>query len=68
MTSTIDKLLLENGADVNAKDNLDCTPLHMSVDRLAPTELQNLLEHRADANAVGKYNRTPLSYAFIYNK
>ncbi len=40
----------------------------MAVHRLTLTEAQKLLEYEVNVNALDKCNRTPLSYAFTYNK
>ncbi|CAI0653216.1 unnamed protein product [Colletotrichum noveboracense] len=62
------KFLLENGADVHARDILGNTPLHhvaMCRYREPPRDIVRvLLRHGADINAVNKLDRTPLQVCF----
>jgi ankyrin repeat protein len=60
-------LLLENGADIEAKNHEDTTALHMAVglgDKMLPI-VQLLLEKRADINTRDKYGATPLMRTVI---
>ena len=59
-TETI-KLLLDNGADVNAKNRLEGTPLHWAVRSDEKTRL--LLERGADINSKTQNGSTPLYLA-----
>jgi hypothetical protein len=59
----IAKLLLEHGADVNAKDKYGGTPLHRAVLTEDADVVTLLLEHGADVNAKDKYGGTPLHLA-----
>ncbi|MGH9723293.1 MAG: ankyrin repeat domain-containing protein [Bryobacteraceae bacterium] len=52
------KLLIDKGADVNAKNDRDSTPLHWAVADEAKTRL--LLERGANVNAKQADGRTPL--------
>jgi len=56
------KFLLENGANVNAKnkDSYDDTPLHTAVSRDDIEIIKILLEHGADVNAASTDQSTPL--------
>ena len=57
-------LLLENGADVNAKGDDDITPLHMAAYHKNATETATLLlENGADVSAKGDDDITPLHMA-----
>ncbi len=59
--------LLQFGADVNAKDTFDNTPLHLAV-RLASAELVALLlEHGADVQAKDRIGDTPLHTVVVLN-
>ena len=55
------KLLLDNGADVNAKNRLEGTPLHWAVRSDEKTRL--LLEHGAEINSKTQNGSTPLYLA-----
>ena len=46
------RLLLENGADVNAKDRSKKTALHMAADKGHVSTLKLLLKNGADINSV----------------
>ncbi|AID46966.1 ankyrin repeat protein [Penguinpox virus] len=55
------KLLLERGADVNAKSYIrNLTPLHSSYLK-SPRVLKLLLQHGADINSLDSYSLTPLT-------
>lgn len=56
----IAKILIDNGAEINARDKFDETSLHEAA-RYGKTEIVKLLvEHNADINALNKDNKTPL--------
>ena len=56
-------LLLERGADPNAKDNAGRTPLHFAAFRGHVEVVKLLLERGADPNARNKEGETPLHIA-----
>ena len=55
--------LLQKGADANARNNMDETPLHYAVKYGSSSEIQYLLFNGADKNAMNKNQETPLQYA-----
>ena len=57
------RLLLANGADVNAKQQNDFTPLHTAADNNDADMVHLLLEHGASVDAVTKDGRTPREIA-----
>ena len=59
------RLLLEHGADVNARAKNGSTPLHIASTFGAPEVARVLLEHGADVNARDADGRTPL-YSRLY--
>ena len=56
------KVLLENGANVNAKDKSGKTPLHEAASSGNKAEAQLLIQYGADVKAVSE-NQTPADYA-----
>ena len=59
----IARLLIDHGADVNAKAENDLTPLHTAAARGDLESARLLLEHGADINATTKDGKTPMAYA-----
>ncbi len=53
-------MLLDNHADVNAKDVNGNTPLHHAADMCNLDSARLLLAHKADVNAVNLAGETPL--------
>jgi ankyrin repeat protein len=57
-------LLIDKGADVNAKNKYNETPLFYAVKIKDNIEIVKLLiDKGVDVNAKNKYNETPLFYA-----
>ena len=59
------KLLLAKGADVNAKDDVGYTPLHLAV-KVSNEVVELLLAKGADVNAKDNFGYTPLHLAAPY--
>ncbi|WP_342223953.1 ankyrin repeat domain-containing protein [Spiroplasma endosymbiont of Asaphidion curtum] len=57
------KFLIENGANINARNNDRDTPLHSAARNGNFEIVELLLKHGADVNAITKDGRTPLHYA-----
>ncbi len=57
------KLLLDNDADVNAKQSGGFTPLHQAANRGDSDLLELLIKHGADVNALTDLQQTPLQIA-----
>lgn len=64
------KILLQKGADINAKTTLGSTPFHYLCDNLHYDNITNetlLIEKGADINAIDEFGMTPLLMA-VYNQ
>tara|TARA_R110002095_G_scaffold128661_1_gene111447 strand:+ start:1669 stop:2157 length:489 start_codon:yes stop_codon:yes gene_type:complete len=59
--------LLKKGADINAKNNINFTPLHMAVYNENLNMIKFLLNNGADVNSKDKSNQTPLHMAAYMN-
>mmetsp|Transcript_16327 Transcript_16327/g.14008 ORF Transcript_16327/g.14008 Transcript_16327/m.14008 type:complete len:86 (+) Transcript_16327:4316-4573(+) len=63
------KLMIEKGAEIDARDARNRTPLHYAVNNSKAEmmfEMEDvLLRNGADVNAVDCMNRTPIHYAFV---
>ena len=57
------KILINNGADVNARDYYQCTALHHASENGHHDMVQVLIENQADVNARDKDQETPLHKA-----
>ena len=62
-TVEIVRLLIEQGADVTAKDKNLSTPLHLASSAGIPESVQLLIGRGADINAEDMSRRTPLHLA-----
>lgn len=58
------KLLQNYGADLNEKNTLGNTPLHVSVEKVNPEAVKYLLDAGADANRRNNQNKTSFELAF----
>ena len=61
------KVLIQNGADVNAVTKTKWTALHLAAKYGHGDTAQVLLENGADVNAVNLYEQTPLTVAASRN-
>jgi ankyrin repeat protein len=57
------RLLIEKGADVNARSPYGNTPLHWAVLYKRPELVEYLLANKADVNVANKDGKTPLAFA-----
>lgn len=64
----IARVLIEHGANVNARAASDFTPLHESAASGKIAFAKLLLEHGADVNARASDGKTPLDYARAYDR
>lgn len=63
----IARLLLERGADVNARDRREFTPLHVSCKSLMLEITRLLLKHGAEVDAEDSTGKTPIGMTLRYN-
>ena len=57
------QLLIRHGADVDAKDGNQSTPLHLALSSWSPETVRLLIEQGADVNARDGNDKTPLHLA-----
>lgn len=57
------KLLIQEGALLNPRNQWEQTPLHYAAEWNSPKATQLLLENGANLNVHDQYNKTPLDYA-----
>lgn len=62
------KSLIEEAADINAKDASDNTPLHYAVRGRNKDLAELLIANGADVNAIDRGGRTPLRYALMTSR
>ncbi len=62
------KLLLDNNADVNAREVMDATPLHLAILEDKVEIVQILITYGADLDAKSSYSSTPLHNAVLFGK
>ena len=65
---SVAKVLIDNGADVNAKDRWGRTPLHYSLKKEDLDTAELLIAEGSDVNAKDNEGATPLGYALTTNK
>jgi ankyrin repeat protein len=65
--ATTAKLLIENGANIEAKDFFGCTPLHISASNNHSDVTSVLIKAGANIFAKDSYNNTPLHLAIKSN-
>ena len=63
----IAKMLIRQGADVNARDASGETPMHYAAARSTPNLARLLLENGADVNSADAMDQTPLHFAAIWS-
>jgi ankyrin repeat protein len=61
------KLLIENGADINAKNEYDYNSLMLASKNGFIDVVSLLINNGADINVENEYGSTALTYAFKYN-
>ena len=58
--------LINQNADINAKDKCSYTPLHCAADNGLFDVVEHLVNRNVDINAKDKDDMTPLHYASIF--
>ena len=58
--------LLDRGADIESKDLLGWTPLHLAILSVSPPAVRMLLDRGADFNVKNRHGLTPMDLAFAY--
>jgi ankyrin repeat protein len=67
LSSTIAELLIEQGANINTKDEQKRTPLHLAAENNYFKIVKNLINKKADVNVTDSKKETPLHYALRKN-
>lgn len=62
------QMLLEQGADVNTRNDLWLTPLHFAANKNEIEIVKMLLDHGAKVNVLTNFDYTPLHYAAYQGK
>ena len=57
------QLLLERGAEIEARNKINCTPLHYAAEKNSTESVQLLLDRGAEIEAKNENNHAPLHYA-----
>lgn len=57
--------LISNGANVNAEDDLDSTPLHYAAEKNQEILVRSLINHGAEVNVRNSSGKTPLMMAAV---
>jgi ankyrin repeat protein len=57
------RVLLKNGADINARDKNDQTPLHWAVQHANRDAIELLVQNRAERSTRDSEGKTPLDYS-----
>lgn len=62
------KVLIENGVDINKRDDWGDTPLHLAINLELIEIIELLINKGADVNKVDYYGKTPIRWLSSHNK